>query len=330
MVSPEQPPHAAECSLGRERWTAPDLRGRVAVVTGASRNAGRGIALVLAECGATVYATGRSVRGGPVRTQVLWTGETTTLSDTVDETAELATARGRAPGSRGGVCIAVPCDHADDAQVEALFERVRREQGRLDLLVNNVWGGYEDMVRFSAPFWEQPAWRWEAMFNAGARAHYIASRLAVPLMLAGRQERRGLIANTSIAWPAERYDGRLVYWLAKQTVNQLAWAMAQELRPHGIAAVAVSPLACIQGTILGGEELRAIRAALHTPGGLETLYRERPDLLDCQTLEYMGRAVAKLAADPDVLAKSGRVLKVRDLAAAYDFTDIDGRRPPHD
>src|SRR5436309_7480786 len=144
------------------------LRGRVAVVTGASRGVGRGIALALGEAGAVVYVTGRSEDGKT----------TEGLPGTIRETAEAVT-------QRGGQGIAVRCDHTADAEVEALFARVSREKGRLDLLVNNVWGGYEghDWSRFGAPFWEQPVRHWSGMFEAGVRAHLVASRLAVPLLL---------------------------------------------------------------------------------------------------------------------------------------------------
>jgi len=310
-------------SAWRGTWRAPDLSGAISVVTGASRGVGRGIAVVLGECGATVFVTGRSPEGGAARSITLWTGETKGVPETLAETAELVTERGAARGGRG---VAVHVDHTEDAQVEALFARVREEHGRLDVLVNNAWGGYENMERFGRPFWEQPAWRWDAMFQAGARAHYIASRLAAPLMLA---RRRGMIVNTSVAWPKDHYDGRLVYSLAKSLVNQLAWAMAHELREHGIAAVAVSPVGVRNAWVSSGEELRSICAALETPGGIERLRAADPRLENAQTPEYIGRAVASLAGDPEVLKKTGRVLKVSDLAHEYGFTDIDGRTPPH-
>src|SRR5262249_4026233 len=150
--------------------TMTSLHNSVAVVTGASRGAGRGIALELGDAGATVYVTGRSVDGGP---------STDNVPGTIDETAREVTN----PGGRG---IAVRCDHAVDEDVESLFARIRSEHDRLDILVNNVWGGYENSECRPlplVPFWEQPLDQWERMFTAGVRAHLVASRLAVPLML---------------------------------------------------------------------------------------------------------------------------------------------------
>jgi NAD(P)-dependent dehydrogenase (short-subunit alcohol dehydrogenase family) len=267
------------------------LRGRVAVVTGASRGAGRSIALVLGERGASVYVTARSRRGAPT---------TEDLPGTIEETAEDVTAR-------GGIGIPVRCDHAVDGDVDALFERVRHEHGRLDLLVNNVWGGYEhyDNAGFGGPFWEQPLRHWEGMFTAGVRAHLVASRFAAPLMLA---RRRGLIVST-VAWAFDRYLGNLFYDVAKGAIIRMAFGMAHELRPHGVAAVALAP---------GFMRTERVMAA-HTVQPF--------DLGRTESSEYVGRAVAALAGDPDVLDKSGRLLTAGDLAREYGFTDVDGRQP---
>jgi NAD(P)-dependent dehydrogenase (short-subunit alcohol dehydrogenase family) len=263
----------------------------VAVVTGASRGIGKGIALTLGEAGATVYVTGRSEAGGT----------TEGLPGTVHETAEAVT-------QRGGRGVAVRCDHTADAEVEALFARVLQEQGRLDLLVNNVWGGYEQLEwsRFGAPFWEQPLGHWSGMFESGVRAHLAASRLAVPLMLANR---RGLIVHTT-AWDRDKYLGNLFYDLAKAAVNRMAFGMARDLRPHHVAVVALAP-----GFVGTERVLAAFAGAGRTPGNLETP-------------EYIGRAVVALATDANVMAKSGRVLTVGQLAAEYGFTDVAGRQWP--
>jgi NAD(P)-dependent dehydrogenase (short-subunit alcohol dehydrogenase family) len=268
------------------------LSGQVAVVTGASRGAGRAIAGVLGEAGATVYVTGRTVRGGIAPDN---------LPGTVEETAEEVTAR----GGRG---IAVRCDHTEDVGVEALFARVRAEHGRLDLLVNNVWGGYEGHPTGISvvPFWEQPREQWHGMFVAGVRAHLVASQLAAPLML---PQQRGLILST-IAWAFGDYIGNLYYDVSKAATIRMVFGMAHELRPHGIAAVALAP------GFMRTERVMAAHAV-------------HPfDLSGTESPEYLGRAVAALAADPDVLRKSGEVLTVGDLAREYGFTDVNGRQPP--
>ena len=281
-------------TLERER-PAPEakltLRGKVAVVTGASRGAGRAIALVLGQAGATVYVTGRSVRGGAT---------TENRPETIDETAE-------AVAARGGVGIPVRVDHTVDAEVEALFARVRQEQGRLDLLVNNAWGGYEgyDGRTFDAPFWQQSLRHWDGMFTAGVRAHFVANRFAAPLLI----ERGGGLIVGTVAWAFDAYLGNLFYDVAKAAIIRMALGMAEELRPHGVAAVALAP------GFMRTERVLAAHAA------------EPFDLGPTESPEYLGRAVAALAADPGVLAKSGRLLTVGDLAREYGFTDVDGRQP---
>jgi NAD(P)-dependent dehydrogenase (short-subunit alcohol dehydrogenase family) len=273
------------------------LGGRIAVVTGASRNAGRGIALELGEAGATVYVTGRSVRGGKPTTAH--------ASGNIDETAEMVTAS-------GGTGIPVQCDHTVDAEVEALFGRIQQEQERLDLLVNNVWGGYEDMQDFGAPFWEQPLWRWDKMFGADVHAHFTASRLAVPLMLPHGQ---GLVISTTF-WDRDKYFKPLPYHLAKTTINRMAYGMALELREYGIAAVALSPGWLRTEHILREYETDDLSA------------HKIDDLATSESTRYVGRAVVALMADPSIVEKSGRVLTVGDLAREYGFTDVDGRQVP--
>jgi NAD(P)-dependent dehydrogenase (short-subunit alcohol dehydrogenase family) len=259
------------------------LKGQVALVTGASRGGGKGIALVLGEEGATVYVTGRSVRGEP-----------TTLDrpGTIDETAEELTAR-------GGVGIPVRCDHTDDAQVEALFDRIRSEQGRLDLLVNNAWSGYEISPSGDIPFWEIEWRHWDLMFEGGLRATAFASRLAVPLMI---EAGSGLIVN--ITWVLDRPHGHAWYEVVKNATNKMTEQMADDLRPFGVACIAVSP-------------------------GFMRL--ERMDLTPelaakAESAEFPGRAIAALAADPNVMSKSGGLFITPQLAREYGFTDIDGKQ----
>jgi NAD(P)-dependent dehydrogenase (short-subunit alcohol dehydrogenase family) len=270
---------------------APDLRHTIAVVTGASRGGGRAIALALGEAGATVYVTGRSVRGG--RT-------TEDLPETIDDTADEVTAR-------GGVGIPVRVDHTVDGDVEALFARVRAEQDRLDLLVNNAWGGYEqhDWRQFVAPFWEQPLSRWDAMFTAGVRTHFVSSRFAAPLMI---ERGSGLIVST-VAWAFGEYLGNLYYDVAKAAIVRMISGMAGELKPHGVAAIAVAP------------------GFMRTERVLSAHEKEPFDLSVTESPAYLGRAVRALAADSDVIAKSGQILTAGELAREYGFTDIDGRQP---
>jgi len=270
------------------------LQGKVAVVTGASRGAGRGIALVLGEAGATVYVTGRSVRGLPT---------TEELPGTVEDTAEAVTAR-------GGVGIPVRCDHTVDSDVEALFARVQREQARIDLLINNAWGGYEhhDYRKFSAPFYEQPLRHWDGMFTAGVRAALIASHFAVPLMLS---QKNGLIANIT-AWDRDKFLVNVFYDVAKNAIVRMTYGMARELKTHHIAVVALAP---------GFMRTERVAGAFEAAGNKEYLnFTESP--------EYVGRAVAAIASDSKVLEESGKVLTVGDLAEKYGFNDVDGRRIP--
>ena len=267
------------------------LKDRVALVTGASRGAGKGIALTLGSEGATVYVTGRST--GENRTEA--------LPGTVEDTAAEI-------GKRGGIGIGIVCDHCDDSQVEAVFDRIRTDHGRLDLLVNNVWGGYEKHVTGLGmdPFWKLTSEHWDQMFHAGLRAHFTASRLAVPLML---PQKRGLIVTT-IAWDRGKFMRHLYYDVVKSAIVRMTHGMSLELRPHNVAAVALAP---------GWLRSERILAA----------YDVKPfDLSATESTEYIGRAVAALAADPDLMRWSGQSLRVGDLAKEYGFTDIDGRVVP--
>ncbi len=267
------------------------LSGRVAVVTGASRGAGRAIARVLGEAGATVWVTGRSTREGR---------RTEGLPGTVEDAAEEVTAA----GGRG---VGVRVDHTEDAEVEALFARVRREEGRLDLLVNNAWGGYEGYsdAPFDGPFWEQPPRRWDEMFTAGVRAQMVAARAAAPILI---RQRGGLVVGTT-AWAFGGYLGNLWYDTAKAAVARMAFGMAEELRPYGVASVALAP------------------GFMRTERVMDAHARSPFDLSATESPEYLGRAVAALAADPHVLSRSGALLTAGGLARDYGFTDVDGRRP---
>jgi NAD(P)-dependent dehydrogenase (short-subunit alcohol dehydrogenase family) len=285
------------------------LHGHVAVVTGASRGAGRGIAIELGAAGATVYVTGRSTREHAAEGygQILSLSQLDTLPGTIDDTADEVTAA----GGRG---IAVRCDHTREDDVQALFARIEHEQqGRLDLLVNNAWGGHEtfDGV-FDAPFWERPLTHWDSMMDRGVRNHLVASRCAAPLFV---RQKRGLIVTTTY-WDRGHYlKGNLYYDLAKAAMVRLAFDMAEELKPHGVASVALSPGWMRTEFVLLGHQTD------------EAHWQERPALARTESPRYLGRAVVALASDAQVLRHTGALLRVGDLARSHGFTDVDGRQP---
>jgi NAD(P)-dependent dehydrogenase (short-subunit alcohol dehydrogenase family) len=268
----------------------PDLSDRIALVTGASRGAGAAIAAVLGEGGATVYVTGRSSRSG---------ARTEGLPGSVEDAADEVTAR-------GGTGIGVVCDQTDPAQVEALVARIGADHGRLDVLVNNAWGGYAayDGASFVAPFWEQPLrQRWDAMFGAGVWPTMLTSARAAPLL-----PENALVACT-VAWARDAYLGSSIYDAAKACIARFAFAMAHDLRERQVTAVAVAP---------GFMRTERVMAA----------HAENPfDLGQTETPEYLGRAIAHLAADPDRQARTGELLTAGDLARVYGFTDVDGSQP---
>jgi len=266
------------------------LQGKVALVTGASRGVGKGAALGLGEAGAIVYITGRTLKDGQSAAK---------LPGDIQQTASEVT-------NLGGQGIAIPCDHRNDNEVQAVFERIRSEQNRLDILVNNVWGGYEhytDGTEFwkEKGFWNTPLARWDAMFQAGVRAHYAASLFAAPLMIA---QKSGLIVNISF-FAAQRSDRGVAYGAAKAASDHMAACMAYELREHQVAAVSLYP------------------GLVRTESVLQANF----DLSNSESPQFIGRAVAALAADPQIMRKSGQVLVAAALALEYGFTDIDGKQP---
>lgn len=262
------------------------LTGKVALVTGASRGVGKGVALGLGEAGATVYVTGRTVTEG---------SGAIPLPGTVAGTAAEVTAS-------GGTGVAVPCDHRDDAQAMAVFETIRSRSGRLDVLVNNVWGGYEhfwDGTEFwnERGFWTTPISRWDSMFAAGVRAHYVAAVHAAALMVDAGS---GLIVNIS-SEAAGIDDAGVPYSVAKAASDRMAVCMAHELRERGVAAVSLYP-----GLVRTESVLRAA---------------EHFDLSRSESPRFVGRVVAALAADPAVIERSGKVLTTAGLAEAYGIED---------
>lgn len=269
-----------------------NLTSKVALVTGASRGIGKGIALGLGEAGATVYVTGRTTEAG--QAAVALPG---TIYETAAEVDQL-----------GGHCIAIRCDHRNDAEVEALFRRIKDEQGRLDLLVNNVWGGYEHFNNgtefwLEKGFWTVPLGRWDTMFQAGVRAHYVASVLAAPLMLA---QGAGLIVNVSSS-AGQQPDQGVGYGAAKAACDHMARCMAHELRPHNVAAVALYPgLVRTEAVLKAGDFF---------------------DLANSESPQFLGRVIAALAADSAIMQKSGQVLVAAAVAVEYGVMDIDGTQP---
>jgi NAD(P)-dependent dehydrogenase (short-subunit alcohol dehydrogenase family) len=284
------------------------LKGRVAVVAGATRGTGRGIACALGEAGATVYCTGRSTRQNrPARRpKKAAPFDLANRPETIEETAELVSAR-------GGKGIYAQVDHTQEEQVAALFERVKKEQGRLDILVNDIWGGEE--LNEWLPFWKLSMEKGLLMLRRAVFSHIITSRHAAPLMV---ERKRGLIVEITDG-DGLNYRGALFYDLVKATVIRLAFDMAEELRRHKIAALALTP------GFLRSE------AMLENFGVTEENWREaakkQPSFIESETPLFVGRAVAALAADPRVLKKSGRVLASWNLAREYGFTDADGRQP---
>jgi NAD(P)-dependent dehydrogenase (short-subunit alcohol dehydrogenase family) len=290
----------------RKRTQDPrNLEGRVALVTGASRGAGRAIAAVLGEHGATVYVTGRSVRGQPT---------TDNLPGTIEESAEEVT-------RRGGKGIAVQCDHANESEVGSLLLRIREQQHRLDILVNNAWGGYEGERLMPAYFWHAPLRLWDAMFEHGLKTHLLATYFAIPLMIESASTTvrtrsspaPGLIVST-VAWDHDKYIGSF-YDVAKHSIVRLLWGLAMELRQHRIATIAVAP-----------GFMRTERVMSHAKGEVD--WKKIPWLKNSESPEYLGRAVAALARDPRVMRRSGKAFHVGELAREYGFTDTDGRYVP--
>jgi dehydrogenase/reductase SDR family member 1 len=266
----------------------------VAIVTGASRGIGKGIALELGAIGATVYLTGRTAHAGGF------------LPGTVGDTASLV-------DSLGGRGIGVVCDHHDDAQVEAVVARTVAEQGRVDVLVNNVFSAPALAQWLGRPFWQLPVEAWDEVIDIGVRSHYVAARAVAPTMIA---QGSGLIVNVSSSG-AVQYAHTVSYGVGKAALDRMTADMAHELRPHGVAVVSLWP-GLVRTELV---ELGAKDGALELPG--EGTF----DLTGAESPRFTGRAVAALAADPGRLARTGRAFPVSELAADYGFTDVDGTVP---
>ncbi|HME62707.1 MAG TPA: SDR family oxidoreductase [Candidatus Binatia bacterium] len=279
-----------------------ELEGKVALVAGATRGAGRGIAIELGAARATVYVTGRTTR--MQRSEY-------NRPETIEETAELVQ-------NAGGRGIAVQVDHLDPAQVQALMARIEREQDRLDVLVNDVWGA-DFLIEWNVPVWKHSLAAGRRMLRLAIDTHIITSHFALPLMI---KNPGGLVVEMTdgtAEYNNANYRLSLFYDLAKTSVIRIAWAQAQELRPHRCTAVALTP------GWLRSEQM------LDNYGVSEANWRDaiakQPHFVITETPRYVGRAVAHLAGDPEVERWSGQSLSSGQLAKVYGFTDLDGSQP---
>ena len=266
-----------------------DLSSTVALVAGASRGVGKGVALALGEAGATVLVTGRTLESARRRD----------VPGSIDETAKGVTR----VGGRG---VAVQCDHTRVEDVRALANAVR-QRGGLDVLVNAAWGHEAGAAQ---PFWDQPLALWDATQRAGVWAALLTTRFLAPLLI----ERQGLVATVTFS-DRDRYTGSAFHDLAQASLSRLAFGMAQDFRPHGVTSVAASP------------GLVRTERVLEAAGATERTWARTPELAASESTRYLGRGLAALAADPARFTQTGQTVLAADLARRYGVTDLDGRQP---
>jgi NAD(P)-dependent dehydrogenase (short-subunit alcohol dehydrogenase family) len=295
------------------------LQGKIALVAGATRGAGRGIAIALGEAGATVYCTGRSSRKGSRKSSKKLLA-TPGLRETIEETAELVTAA-------GGHGIAVKVDHESPAEVKKLGARIKRQHKGLDILVNDVWGG-DALTEWSKPFWTVNLENGLKMLKQAVHSHIITAHYAAPLMLG----RKGGIIFEITDGDAFYYRGNLFYDLVKISVIRLAFAMSRELRKRDIASVALTPGFLRSERVL--EHFKVSEANWKEVGKNKDKEKNSGDQNDApndfmvsESPRYIGRAIVALASDPKVMNKTGRVFSSWALAREYGFTDLDGTQP---
>jgi NAD(P)-dependent dehydrogenase (short-subunit alcohol dehydrogenase family) len=282
---------------------AGNLKGKVALVTGASRGIGKGIAIGLGEAGALVYITGRSVHQ---------TNSTETISGSLLETKV-------AVEEAGGICIAVPVDHSDDEQIKSLFEQIEREQnGQLDLLVNNAYGGVRSLTASNGkPFWESDINLWDACNQVGLRSHYIASHFAAKMMT---QRKQGLIVTIS-SWGGLAPIFGVAYGTGKSASDRLAADMGVELKPFNVASISLWP------GIVGTEQFHQL-VDTNLEGKDNNLgVAAIADKFNWETPLFVGRVIAALCSDPDLMKRTGKVQIVAELAARYGIVDEYEHRP---
>ena len=269
------------------------LQSKVALVTGASRGIGKGTAIALALAGAKVYLTGRTEKADE---------GTQGFDGSVFETAEEIK-------NLGGEAHPLVCDHRQDHLVKGVFDHILNNEGKIDILVNNVWGGYESMFSQSGeytwenPFWRQPEGQWDLMFSSGVRAHYVAACFAARSMAA---QSSGLIVNIS-HWAAKKYSGNVCYGVSKAATDKLTSDMAHDLREHNVAVASLYP-----GLV---RTERVMKAA------------DFLDMSNSESPQFIGRIIASLFTDPDRMKKSGGVFTAAGLGLEYGVVDIDGRQP---
>ncbi|MFD7881520.1 SDR family oxidoreductase [Streptomyces bauhiniae] len=288
-----------------EDLTTP-LAGRIALVAGATRGAGRAMAVELGRAGATIYVTGRTTRER--------TSEVGRDTETIEETAELVTAA-------GGTGIAVPTDHLDPEQVRALVARIDREQGRLDILVNDLWGGEHLLVNsvFGKKSWETPLDDGLRILELGVRSHVITAALALPLLIRSDAPLHVEVTDGTAVYN-RRYRENLYYDLAKNAPLRIAFGLGEELAEYGGTAVAVTPGFLRSEQMLGHFGV--------TEENWRDATAQEPDFATAESPAYLARGIAALAADPGRAARwNGRSTSSAELAQTYDLTDIDGSRP---
>jgi NAD(P)-dependent dehydrogenase (short-subunit alcohol dehydrogenase family) len=279
-----------------------DLQGRVALVAGATRGAGRGIAAELGAAGATVYVTGRSTRAQRSEYD---------RPETIEETAELVTAL-------GGNGIAVPTDHLVPEQVQALVARIGAEQGRLDIVVNDIWGG-ETLFEWNKPVWDHDLQNGLRLLRLGIDTHLITAHFALPLLIENPGGLLVEVTDGTADYNATHYRLSPFYDLAKTAVNRMGWAHAKDLAPHGATSISLTP-----GWLRSEMMLEHFGV---TEGNWRDATVKEPHFAISETPRFVGRAVAALAADPERARWNGQSLSSGGLAQVYGFTDLDGSRP---